>query len=624
MPSIRVAEFDTWRPGYGQASVRVLVAGTNDLATIYSDEDLTAEVDNPQTLVERIDPASSISYGKFSQPIYVGVPYELEINSIDFTGVQRPPLTTLEDVDASMALVTVAGGQEAIHLEDHLARRIDVRDFGEFLQVGETGASTATNTATLIAAIGAAGALGGGFVEAPAGTYQFSNVTIPLGVVLRGQGRQATTLQSTTAGQIVVIGGDRAGLSRVTIDGISQVTNSIGLYAENKNEIVLDDVEIKRFATAFQRKGGQNSLWFELFISDCIDGYKAHGDNALGAGGALAFNAWVGGLVELCSGKGIELKNVDLECKNNTFSNVVFDTNTGTAVHIEGARNAAFRDCEWLDNTVNLVIKDGALATDTNTVIGIEVNGGSITGGTMDLRGNLETTAFRRVDLKTITIAVTTPLHNILVEDCREISGVSITGTATAWDRHKTFDRGSSSGITTGNAATKVWAIALAAGQQVYLEAKVVARQRNGTGTAFYHLGVSAGRPGASLNYDTQTVNFTPGAVVTGGTSGATARITNDADSGTTGTLTLQDISGVFLDNEDLRDDQGGVAICNGALSFSNAALVGTVASIRAAQETDATWDATFVANGPEIELRVTGASSKTIEWECDVDTVSS
>jgi hypothetical protein len=84
----------------------------------------------------------------------------------------------------------------------------------------------------------------------------------------------------------------------------------------------------------------------------------------------------------------------------------------------------------------------------------------------------------------------------------------------------------------------------------------------------------------------------------------------------------LQDIDGVFLDNEDLDDDQGGHAICNGALSFSNAALVGTVASIRAAQETDATWDATFVANGPEIELRVTGASSKTIEWECDVDGV--
>jgi hypothetical protein len=32
------------------------------------------------------------------------------------------------------------------------------------------------------------------------------------------------------------------------------------------------------------------------------------------------------------------------------------------------------------------------------------VIGGSITGGSMDLRGNLETTAFRRVDLKTVTI----------------------------------------------------------------------------------------------------------------------------------------------------------------------------------------------------------------------------
>jgi hypothetical protein len=201
--------------GYGLASVRVLIAGTNDLALIYSDEDLTAAVTNPQTLVERLDPNSAISYGKFSQPIYVGVPYELEINSDRLhRRVQRPPLTTLDEMDASLALVTVAGGEEAIHLEDHLARRIDVRDFGEFLAVGTNGASTATNTATLDAAIGAAGALGGGYVETPAGTYQFSDTTIPQGVVLRGQGRTATTLQSTTAGQVVVIGGDRAGLSR--------------------------------------------------------------------------------------------------------------------------------------------------------------------------------------------------------------------------------------------------------------------------------------------------------------------------------------------------------------------------------------------------------------------------
>jgi hypothetical protein len=98
---------------------------------------------------------------------------------------------------------------------------------------------------------------------------------------------------------------------------MSLVTNSIGVYAENKDQIVLDDVEIKRFATGIHRKGGQNAHWFELFISDCTNGYKAHGDNASGAGGMLAFNTWTGGLVELCSGKGIELKNVDLECKNN-------------------------------------------------------------------------------------------------------------------------------------------------------------------------------------------------------------------------------------------------------------------------------------------------------------------
>jgi hypothetical protein len=623
MPSVRLADFDTWRPGYGLATVSVLIAGTNDLATIYTDEGLTQTTGNPQILSERIS-ADNISYGRWAQPLYIDVPYELVINVVDRTGVIRPGLTTLDGEDASLALVTATGGEEAVTLADHLARRVDVRDFGEFIAVGETGASTATNTATLAAAIGAAGAMGGGYVETPSGTYQFTDMTIPQGVVLRGQGRQATTLQSTKAGQVVIIGGERAGLSRVTIDGISSATNSIGLYAENQDQIVLDDVEIKRFATGIYRKGGQDAAWRQLYVSDCTIGYKAHGDNASGDGGLLAFNVWDGGRIELCSDKGVELKNVDLLCTHQLFYGVVFDSNTGTAVHVEGARNTAFHDCEWDGNTVDLVIKDGTPATATNTVIGFEIIGGSITDGTMDLRGNLEAVAFRRVELTDVAVTLTTPSHNILVEDCREISGVTLAGVSTAWQRHKTYDRGSSSGITTGSTATKVWAIALEPGQQVYLEGKVVGRQRNGIGTAFYHIAVSAGRAGASLAYDSQTANFTVGAVLTGATSGATGRITADSDAGTTGTLTLQDVDGVFVDNEALTDDQAGAATCNGALSFTNAALVGTVASIRAAQETDATWDATFVANGPEIELRVTGASSKTIEWTSDVDVVSS
>src|SRR5689334_11479797 len=96
-PSIRIIEFDTWRPGYGLATVSVLMAGTNTLADVFSDEALTIALDNPITLSEKTD--NGISYGKFAIPVYVGVPYELKINSVDGTGVTRPPLTTLDGED---------------------------------------------------------------------------------------------------------------------------------------------------------------------------------------------------------------------------------------------------------------------------------------------------------------------------------------------------------------------------------------------------------------------------------------------------------------------------------------------------------------------------------------------
>ena len=65
------------------------------------------------------------------------------------------------------------------------------------------------------------------------------------------------------------------------------------------------------------------------------------------------------------------------------------------------------------------------------------------------------------------------------------------------------------------------------------------------------------------LAYDAQTANFTVGDIVTGGTSGATARIVADTDSGTTGTLHLAYVYGTFADNETLTDQHTGSATSN-------------------------------------------------------------
>ena len=82
-----------------------------------------------------------------------------------------------------------------------------------------------------------------------------------------------------------------------------------------------------------------------------------------------------------------------------------------------------------------------------------------------------------------------------------------------------------------------------------------------------------------TLPFDGQTVNFTVGATVTGGTSGATAVIISQVDAGATGTLTLQQISGIFIDNEAITDSSTGAAVVNRPFSslISNTFWTGTL-----------------------------------------------
>lgn len=572
MAVIRIAEFDLWRSGYGLAIVRVLAAGTTDLADIFTDEGMTEAAANPQTLAERV--VDGVSYGKFSAPLYVGAAYELLINSIDETGITRPGLTTLDSEDASEATVTVSGGSEAIALEDHLARRIDVRDYGDFVIVGGPGASTATNQASLVDAIDAASAAGGGYVEVPDGTYGVTGgFTVPQGVVVRGGGRVATTLQSSLAGSVAIIGGTRAGFSRLTLDGVTLVSNSVGLYAAGKDEIVLDDVEIKRFDTGIYRKGGTRANWRELYISNCNSGAKLHGDLASSAGAALSFNRWTGGKVELCGTFGTELKYIDAACEHQLIDSVTFDTNTGTAVKVTGARASEFRRCKWTGNTVNLAVADATPATTSNTVQGLEVTDGSISSGTITLTNTLTDVAFRRMQFSGVTATLTSPSHNVHVEDCRETT-VSIAGDATAWRRHGSGLHNAAAVTTTDATPTKAWATTLDPGQHIRIEAKVIARRRNGTDYYSAHKGFTARRPGSSLAYELQTGNFTAGNTITGATSGATAIIAADSDGGTTGTLTLYNIVGAFVDDEIISDGAGGSATVNGTLVAQNVVML--------------------------------------------------
>lgn len=80
--------------------------------------------------------------------------------------------------------------------------------------------------------------------------------------------------------------------------------------------------------------------------------------------------------------------------------------------------------------------------------------------------------------------------------------------------------------------------------------------------------GTNMQRMSFTLNFDGQTVNYTVGNTVVGGTSGATAIIREMVDAGATGTLTLGIITGTFQDNETLSDGVGN-GLVNGTLNFT-------------------------------------------------------
>lgn len=623
MPVTRIDAFDIWQPGYGGASVRIVRANTNTAADVFLDEALTLPAANPQTLLTRN--LDDVEYGKWAASIYTEQAYQLVIDSVDQTGIQRPGLNTLTGENVSLSVSSVDGGTELFTLAERFARLIDVQDYGEFLPVGSVGASAATNTASLQAATGAAAADGAGYVRIPAGTYTLNAFTLPAGVKLLGVGEGVTILQSTTAGVFAALGGPRCGFVDMTLDGVSLVALSIGIYGVAIDETVFERCKLKRFQTGLRFRGGQRNDWQTFSIEQCVTGADLLGDadaGNTGLGEPFAGNRWSGGVISLCTTTGINLEYVDRAVRDNTLDSLTFDSNTGTALRGRGARDTALRNPIWNANTVNLDLDDDTPADDDSTVIGFHVDGGSMVGGEIELRGLLEDVIFEGVNFSDVDITLTAPLNNVLALDCQEDGQVTLAGITTAWLRRKTTNHGVSSGLTTGNAATKAWSIALTSGQRVLLTARVVGRQRNGTNSAWYYIACNALRGVATLNYDTQTANFTVGNIVTGATSGASARIAADSDSGLTGVLSLQDIIGTFIDNEIITDGATGSATVNGLLTEGTVA-VGTTTQIIVPVEGDTDYACAFVANGPEVELRVTGDTSQTVEWNCDVEVTS-
>ncbi|CAB4144009.1 hypothetical protein UFOVP469_6 [uncultured Caudovirales phage] len=617
----RIAEFDTWRPGYGGMSVEVLIADTTDRATLYSDPFLAVSVANPQTLLSYTD-AAGVIYGKWEVPVYTNVPYRLLINETDNGGITRPPILTLAGEDASLALVASSRGDFSRTLETVVDLTIHAAMFGAI--GGDAG--TAISTATLVAAIGAAAAQGGGYVQLPAGSVEIEALTLAQGVRLLGHGQSATTLVCRDAEAIITLGGDGAGIEALTLDGQISASGSVGVRGDNTSEPWLRDVLIRRFDIGTLFHGATSVTWHNIDWSDCRIGAYLRGDaNGEGdnSGGPVENIRLIGGSVSLCSEHGLLVEFHDETAHDISLQGVGFVTNVGPALHLIGVRGVVTDGCYWTGNTKSITIEDADDATyaDLNTTQRINIRNGRINAGEITFDGACVGVSFDKVDFVNVDFILDLPTTVIVLRDCTEDVATTSTGDTKKLARQTTFDVGEWTGITTDATPTAAWSLEMEPGETGLFTARALGVGRNAITYGNFWVVAGAARPGATLNFNLQTGNYTAGLVVSGASSGASARITAVTQAAGSGTLTLRDITGTFVSGELLTDTSTGSARASGGISTSSTALDSVGSDpIRPDATTGTGWDVEFTVSGAMIQLMVTGEASVTIDWTVRVE----
>lgn len=625
-----VAYFDIWRPGYNGATISVFIAGTTTLASLFTDEALTVAADNPQVLLSRTDDAG-IGYGKFSRPLYTASPYFLKNSLGEDSGIQRPPITNMSGQDVTNSTVVVPGSSTSNTLATIVGRVIFAQNYGELIPGGEVG-SAATNTATLESAIGALGT--SGKVILPAGLYRTNSFSVPAGVILEGQGEDATSIQIINDEIGVTLTGDKSGFANMTLDGNNLTAGSTGVYARNRAFLLFTNFSIKNFERGLTCKGGNNPQWRNFSVLNCSYGAELHGDMDVGdtnLGGAFVGGLWDGGTVYSCDQIGIDQKFVDQGVAHVAISNIYFNSNAGTGIRTWGAQFETLNNCRWIGNHINIDIGDDATVLPPatqyrNKAMGIHVNGGIMSGGIVQATGNADDVLLEHMKLLGVTFNMVVPLwNNIILKDCFEDGLTTLTGATSQLVRQYSREEFEVAGLTTGSDATRAFGMTLEPNQYAAVELKVIGVQRNGVNKGVYHAVAGVKRAPSTLNYTAQTANFTLGDILTGATSLATARIVADSDSGATGTLSLGQIQGEFVLGEIITGSTTGSAVSNGTLvEGTHAADAVGLEHLRTPFETDAAWDIAFSFSTGEFTFQVIGNTSQTIDWTINAKVVTS
>lgn len=614
--------FSTWQPTYGGASVLVIRAETTEHAPIFADPLLTTPLPNPQVLLS-FTGADGTVYGKWAQPVYTYVPYRLTIDDTSPTPVVRPPLYEIDGQDASAALAASQRGARLRTIADIIDADVYAEAFGSLAEANGAEA----NTAVLEAAIGAAAAQGAGVVRLPAGRIIFTSLALPQGVILQGQGMGATTLTTTFGGVAITFGGDGAGLRDLTLDGINLASSSIGLYAVGLVALAFDHVTVKRFEQGIVFRGISAAVWRMLYVSDCVTGVDLRGDtdpSDTGNGGDVRNITWQGGGVSLCTTAGLKITFFDSLVEGVTLLGLEVIDNLGEGIVLNGARNVVIGDGGIIRAAEGLravVIQDDSnLAMRAlNTTDHITFRNTIADTGTWVFNGTCASVTLARCDLRGVSLDASVPDETIVLDNCIEDATTTLTGDTTKIMRAFITDDLQVVGNTTDAVPTVAWSLSMEPGQVGFYEGAVVAQQQDGIKHGMWLVATGAYRPGATLAFNLQTDNFTAGAVTEGATSGATARIMAVTQSAGSGTMTLGDISGTFINGEVLTDDAGGAARVDGTLSTSNAALDGGGNTDVRAPATTGTYDAYWDVSGAKVRLVVVGDTGEAVQWTARV-----
>lgn len=227
---------------------------------------------------------------------------------------------------------------------------------------GETGNTAAQNGDAMDAAMDSISGVTGGIVNIPIqGTISFDNFTLDADVTLQGVGKDSTVLQSTYAGNCVTLSMDSV-IKDLTIDGVSHVAGSIGVYGSSVNRTHLENMLIKNFEINEYRQSGIKCEWLNVVNTSGTTGFVVYTDGA----NVFAENKYIGGEI---SGSTVGLY---MEYAGKAISHNYFQTDfegNGIGVILKGTYGTRFQGPSWFESNTTNHIEIYDVGTQYNTTM---------------------------------------------------------------------------------------------------------------------------------------------------------------------------------------------------------------------------------------------------------------